>query len=109
MHRSGKPQVSTPVFRGLGEFEPPADAREPLVCFRAQYGLSFDAVVQRLEAGRGPIFICVMRIGDRIYRGRATEVDESGIVRVEPLIEAKHGVAFLLSKVEGKLHGEFAG
>ncbi len=99
---AGKP------FRIPGEYEP-TDAREPLVSFWSQGYANFQAVVAALEAGSGPIVVCARRSGNRVRRGRAIEVDGSGIVRVEPLIENghMHGVAFLLSMVEGVLHGEF--
>lgn len=101
---------AAPLPVGFGEHPPLPDQRVPLTSFAAQGGLSFEEVVAALQAGSCCIRIKVTRQGEQLpRRGRATEFDErGGIVRVEPFNDTRHGVAFLISRVDGVLLGEFA-
>lgn len=87
----------------------PTDQRELLTEFRAT-GMrdgTFDNVCAVLRSGSLPLPVKVCT-ADRIFRGYAQEVDESGILRITSIGHPDRGVRVLVSRENGKLYGEFA-
>ena len=103
----GKDKASQPTaFLGLGMFQPPPDPWVPVAQFWAEGDMTFDQIVVALDNGLKSVHVKIWGPKDRSPRdGRATEVDDSGIVRVEHPV--RHGIVVLLKKVNGRLLGEF--
>lgn len=109
----GQPKVDARAIHGNGGQPLASPDWRPIAHLQviAKGDMSFEQLAAALQGGScAPFPIKVTRADGAIWRGKAAEVDDSGIVRVLHLADngRKPGTRFLLRMMEdGKLYGDF--